>query len=105
MVAAAPKPLRRRAAKALLDPDIGLMLEMRKGPDVYFGTAEHLHDKWRAAARVLADPTAEGATYVDVRVPERAAAGGLAPLSEPTAQGEDPANAADSTSTGGSPNG
>ena len=33
--------------------------------------------KWTAAARVLADRSSAGATYLDVRLPERAAAGGL----------------------------
>ena len=36
-------------------------------------------DKWAAAAAVLADPKLDGLTYVDVRVPERAAAGGASP--------------------------
>ena len=35
-------------------------------------------------ARVLADPSAAGDTYLDVRIPERVAAGGLGPVPEPT---------------------
>lgn len=82
LVAAAPSALRRRALHASLT-DKGLTLEMDRGPELIFGTPEDLQGKWKAVARVLADPTAEGATYVDVRVPERAVAGGLAPLVEP----------------------
>jgi cell division protein FtsQ len=88
LVAAAPAALRVRAIEATLSKDTGLTLKMDKGPDLYFGTVADLQAKWKAAARVLADPSAEGATYVDVRVPERAAAGGLAPLVDPTEQDE-----------------
>jgi cell division protein FtsQ len=86
LVAAAPQALRRRADKALLDGETGLTLEMDQGPDLYFGNDDDLHAKWRAVARVLADPSSQGATYIDVRVPERAAAGGVAPPAEPDAE-------------------
>ena len=79
LLGAAPRPLLRRAERAFAGPR-GLTVRMADGPVVYFGTAEELEAKWAAAARVLADPTAEGATYVDVRVPERSAAGGLTPI-------------------------
>ncbi len=88
LVAAAPSALRRRALRASLG-DKGLTLTMDQGPDLFFGTPEDLPGEWKAVARVLADPTAEGATYVDVRVPERAVAGGLAPLVEPDAPEEE----------------
>jgi len=41
----------------------------------YFGDATTPHAKWLSLARVLADPSSAGASYVDVRVPERPAAG------------------------------
>jgi cell division protein FtsQ len=100
LVAAAPEPLRRRATDAQLTKDTGLTLTMDRGPALYFGDADDLPAKWKAAARVLADPTAEGATYIDVRVPERAAAGGLAPLVEPGEHEETPATEQPLTSTG-----
>jgi cell division protein FtsQ len=81
LLGAAPKPLLRRAERAFAGPR-GLTVRMADGPVLYFGSAADLEAKWAAAARVLADPTAEGATYVDVRVPERSAAGGLAPLDD-----------------------
>jgi cell division protein FtsQ len=84
LVAAAPNALRVRATEAELSRETGLTLKMDRGPELYFGTVHDLQAKWKAVARVLADPTAEGATYIDVRVPERAAAGGLAPLVDPT---------------------
>jgi cell division protein FtsQ len=86
LVAAAPQQLRRRTERAYLGRH-GLTLRMNKGPSLYFGTGQEIAAKWAAAARVLADPTAEGARYIDVRVPERAAAGGLA-APEPVEQEE-----------------
>jgi len=80
MLAAAPAPLLRRARRAYLGPN-GLTLAMREGPTLYFGRGDRLAAKWASAARVLAHPDSEGARYVDVRVPERAAAGGLVPSS------------------------
>jgi cell division protein FtsQ len=53
----------------------GLTVQMRDGLLLYFGNATRPHAKWLAAARVLADPTSAGATYIDVRLPERPAAG------------------------------
>jgi cell division protein FtsQ len=88
LAAAAPDALRRRAVRASLTAR-GLTMTMDRGPDLFFGAPTDLRAKWTAVARVLADPTAEGATYVDVRVPDRAVAGGLAPLVPPeTAPGE-----------------
>jgi len=83
MVAAAPTPLRVRARRAYKG-DHGLTVSMNDGPSLYFGNVTALDQKWRAAARVLADPTAEGARYVDVRVPDRAAVGGLPSYAPPT---------------------
>jgi cell division protein FtsQ len=78
LVAAAPSPLRRKARRAYLGRQ-GLTLSMNEGPSLYFGSGEDLQAKWSAAARVLADPSSEGARYVDVRAPDRPAAGGVGP--------------------------
>ena len=56
----------------------GLTARLRDGPLVYFGSTARLAAKWAAVTRVLADSEARGALYLDVRVPERTAAGGLA---------------------------
>jgi cell division protein FtsQ len=96
---AAPAPLRRRTLEVGRDGDRGFVVRMRKGPELVFGAAARLRAKWVAAARVLADSDARGASYVDVRVPERPAVGGLgyqvtapklpeAPLSALIEQGE-----------------
>jgi cell division protein FtsQ len=74
---AAPAVLRRRIAEVSKRSDEGFVAELSDGPELIFGTATQLPAKWAAAARVLADPEARGATYIDLRLPSRPAAGGL----------------------------
>ena len=83
LAAAAPEVLRRRIDRLWTGPK-GMMLTLVDGPDMIFGDASGARRKWLAASRVLADPSSAGATYLDVRIPERVAAGGLGPLPEPT---------------------
>ena len=71
---AAPAPLLRYVTRVYEGPE-GLTLQMRNGLLVYFGDAGHPHAKWLSLARVLSSPEAAGATYVDVRLPTRPAAG------------------------------
>lgn len=59
------------------------------GPRIILGDAARPKAKWVAAARVLDDDSSHGASYIDVRLPERPAAGGFSTLEQ------------DSTSTGG----
>jgi cell division protein FtsQ len=79
VAAAAPDELLERSERLRWSPN-GLTLELRDGPPLVFGTREHAAAKWAAAARVLADPSAAGATYLDLRIPGRVAAGGLDPV-------------------------
>ena len=76
IVAAAPAAMRVHVARVFLGGE-GLEADLRDGPAIILGDGGRLRAKWIAAARVLNDPGAKGATYVDVRLPERAAAGGL----------------------------
>jgi cell division protein FtsQ len=76
LLAAAPAALRAKVRKLWVG-DRGWTASLRKGPLVVFGRAERAEAKWLAAARVLADRSSAGAIYVDVRLPERPAAGGL----------------------------
>lgn len=78
LLAAAPVQLRARIARVTAAQQ-GLVVQLRNGPAVYFGAPARLRAKWAAATRVLADYSSRGATYLDVRVPERPAAGGLEP--------------------------
>jgi cell division protein FtsQ len=63
----------------------GLTLAMRNGLLAYFGDGSLPHAKWLSLARVLSDQSSAGASYVDVRVPERPAAGFPAGVSAPAA--------------------
>jgi cell division protein FtsQ len=74
---AAPAGMTQRIERLSEGPEQGITLELRDGPEIIFGDADFAVEKWTAAARVLADPDAAGATYIDVRLPERPVAGGL----------------------------
>jgi cell division protein FtsQ len=76
LLAAAPPALRDQVVRAYVGPH-GLTAPLRDGPVLYFGGSERLRAKWIAATRVLADRSSAGATYLDLRIPERPAAGGL----------------------------
>lgn len=73
----APAPIRGRLERISIRSEEGIVVELRDGPELYFGTATRVRAKWIAAVRILADPEAAGASYVDVRLPGRPAAGGL----------------------------
>jgi cell division protein FtsQ len=76
ILGAEPKPLVRFDARVFTgSKGEGLTVAMRDGLLVYFGDATRPHAKWLSLARVLADSSSAGATYIDVRVPERPAAG------------------------------
>jgi len=77
LLAAAPAWLRARVTQVSTSAINGLVATLHAGPQLYFGDASELGAKWKAAAAVLADPSSEGAAYIDVSVPERAAAGGV----------------------------
>ena len=79
VLGAVPEPLRPLIEKIDTDDDFGIVVALRGGIPVRFGTGADAGAKWSAAAAVLADPKLDGLTYVDVRVPDRPAAGGAAP--------------------------
>lgn len=96
----APAALDRLAGRAYFGPR-GLTVAMRNGLLVYFGDATRPHAKWLSLASVLADKSAAGATYVDVRLPGRPAAGfppGATPShTEEAAKGESQQGKSEST--------
>jgi cell division protein FtsQ len=97
LLGAAPARLARAVARVFTGPR-GVTAAMRNGLLVYFGDATRPHAKWLSLAGVLADPSSAGASYVDVRVPERPAAGfagGAAP--ERSATATTPSSASDPT--------
>jgi hypothetical protein len=74
VLGAAPGPLLKAVERVFFGPK-GLTVSMRNGLVAYFGDATRPHAKWLALASVLLAPGAAGASYVDVRLPERPAAG------------------------------
>jgi cell division protein FtsQ len=85
VAAAAPEELRARSERLFWGED-GLSVELRDGPELIFGRARDARAKWTGAARVLAEDSSAGATYLDLRVARVVAAGGVGPVTpEPTA--------------------
>jgi cell division protein FtsQ len=82
VLTAAPARLRARIEE-LEKGKGGLRAILRGGGTVVFGGPDLLAVKWLAAAAVLADPSARGARYLDVRIPRRPVAGGLPPVIDP----------------------
>jgi cell division protein FtsQ len=81
VLGAAPAALMRDIERVFTGAK-GLTVAMRNGLQAYFGDATRPHAKWLSLVRVLADPSSAGASYVDVRLPGRPAAGfpsGVAP--------------------------
>jgi len=117
VAATAPPALLRSTTSIERRKGEGIVVVLKNGPRVMFGDDTALPAKWRAAAGVLAATSAQGAAYVDVRLPQRPVAGGLraqtaaggvapapaASASAPTTAAPDPAASTPSTPTGGSP--
>ncbi len=84
VLGAAPAPLGGHVERVFTGAE-GLTVAMRNGLLVYFGDATRPHAKWLSLARVLADSSSAGASYVDVRLPGRPAAGFPAGVRPPDA--------------------
>jgi cell division protein FtsQ len=78
VLGAAPPALAKHVTRVYNGPE-GLTVAVGNGLLVYFGDSTRPHAKWMSLARVLASPNAAGALYIDVRLPERPAAGFTAP--------------------------
>lgn len=91
LAGAAPQPLRRRMMRIRELPGKGLVAYLRSGPQVIFGDASALAAKWAVAAAILADESSRGASYVDVRWPDRPVAGGVEVPQPESAQPAQPA--------------
>ena len=88
VLAAAPSALARHVSR-VYESSEGLTVAMGNGLLVYFGDAVRPHAKWLSLARVLADHSSTGASYIDVRLPSRPAAGfpaGAGPASSATSE-------------------
>lgn len=72
----APPGLRSKLGKGYWGKT-GIRVALREGPAIEFGSPTDVTAKWLAAARVLADDSAQGAKLIDVRLPERPVAAGF----------------------------
>jgi cell division protein FtsQ len=87
IAAAAPQAMLARSDRFSWG-EHGLTLALKDGPPLVFGDPDGAASKWAAAARVLAEPSAAGATYLDLRVVGRVAAGGVGPVPQETPDDE-----------------
>ena len=88
VAAAAPKRLLARVDSISVEHGRGVVAQLADGPVVIFGRPFGLRRKWAAAAAVLAQHSSQGATFIDVRMPERPVAGGLGVHLDPQPQAE-----------------
>lgn len=98
LLVATPSAWRERIRMVYVGPK-GLTVALRDGPKIYFGAGSDPALQWRAAARLLAEPSVRAATYIDVSSSERPAVGGLGaeplggqPGTAPGQDSPDPAN-------------
>jgi cell division protein FtsQ len=92
VLGAAPAAFSRFVVRVYNGPE-GLTVAMRNGLLVYFGDSTRPHAKWLSLARVLTSPSAAGAVYVDVRLPERPAAGFSTPSTSSSSSTSSPSSA------------
>lgn len=85
VLGAAPAPLLGVVERGSIDQDFGAVIELQGGLELRFGDPGSADLKWRAAAAVLAHSSFTGAAYLDLSVPDRPVAGGVAESSDSTA--------------------
>jgi cell division protein FtsQ len=74
-LAAAPYALLPHIQSATTTAAHGIVIQVRRGPQIYFGGATALRAKWEAALAVLGSASSQQADYVNVTDPNRPAAG------------------------------
>ena len=72
---AAPYRFLSHVQSATSSSQHGVILQLRDGPQVYFGATTQLSAKWGALIDVLQASGTAGASYIDVTDPDRPAAG------------------------------
>ena len=77
VLGAAPRELRDRISASAWDSDRGgVVVDLDGAPELRFGDASRVADKWAAAIAVLEGPDPPSPGYLDVSVPERPVSGG-----------------------------
>lgn len=111
VLAAAPYALLAHVASATSSSSHGVIVQLRRGPQLYFGPTDELAQKWAAAVAVLQNKASAGASYIDLTDPQRPAAGvgvspqhaanlGLATGTTATGSGANAGNTAGGAGTG-----
>ena len=75
VLAAAPYALLAHVAGATSSTAHGVIVQLRNGPQLYFGPTVALAQKWAAAVAVLQNKYSVGASYIDLTDPRRPAPG------------------------------
>lgn len=75
VLAAAPYALLAHVTAATSSHAHGVIVQLRNGPQLYFGPTVELAQKWAAAVAVLQSTDSVGASYIDLTDPQRPAAG------------------------------
>jgi cell division septal protein FtsQ len=75
VLAAAPYALLSHVTSATSSSAHGVIVQLRSGPQLYFGPNTQLAQKWTAALAVLRSKYAAGASYIDLSDPRRPAPG------------------------------
>ncbi len=75
VLAAAPYALLSHVSSATTSSLHGVIVQLRNGPQLYFGPTTQLKEKWDAAVAVLQNRYSVGASYIDVTDPNRPAPG------------------------------
>lgn len=75
VLAAAPYALLAHVSGATSSSSHGVIVQLRNGPQLYFGPTTQLAQKWAAVVAVLQNKGSAGASYIDVTDPQRPAAG------------------------------
>lgn len=87
VLAAAPYALLAHVANASSSSAHGVIVQLRHGPQIYFGQTTQLAQKWTAAVAVLQNQGSVAASYIDVSDPLRPAAGAGVSAQQATALG------------------
>lgn len=75
ILAAAPYDVLTHIQSATSSAAHGVIVQLRDGPQIYFGSVTQVSQKWTSALGVLSESSAAGADYIDVTDPRVAAAG------------------------------
>lgn len=78
ILGAAPPDFRPYITGSQPTPE-GVEVSFEDGLTMLFGDTTHVEDKWRAAAALIADPSFDTSSYVDLTVPRRPGVSATAP--------------------------